>query len=102
MPDKFKLGPREDIYLYLKVDINTLPGIETWLNLLPSLKGIGLKLENQDWGSNKTKDNTFQLHIRNRSFTYTARMKKNQCIGFIFSLGEKLNEVITTKYSTLC
>ena len=101
-PEKFKLAPREDIYLDLKFDINTPPGIEPWLNLLPSLKGIGLKLENQDWVSNKTKDNTIQLHILNRSFTYTARIKKNQCIGFIFLLGEKLNDVITTKYSTLC
>ena len=81
---------------------NTPPGIEPWLNLLPSLKGIGLKLENQDWVSKKTKDNTIQLHILNRSFTYTARIKKNQCISFIFLLGEKLNDVMTTKCSTLC
>ena len=47
-PEKFKLESREDIYLDLKFDINTLSGIEPWLNLLPSLKGIGLKLENQD------------------------------------------------------
>ena len=81
---------------------NTPPGIEPWLNLLPSLKGIGLKLENQDWVLNKTKENPIQLHILNRSFTYTAIIKKYQCIGFIFLLGEKLNDVITTKYGTLC
>ena len=101
-PEKFKLAPREGIYLDLKFDINTPPGIEPWLNLLPSLKRIGLKLENQDWVLNKTKDNTIQLHILNRSFTYSARIRKKQCIGFIFLLGEKLNDVITTKYSTLC
>ena len=56
-PEKFKLAPREDICLDLKFDINTLPGIEPWLNLLPSLKTIGLKIEDQDWVSNKTKDN---------------------------------------------
>ena len=84
MPDKFKLGPREDIYLDLKVDINTPPGIEPWLNLLPSLKGIGLKLENQDWVSNKTKDNTIQLHILNSSFTYTARIKKINLLVLFF------------------
>ena len=44
-PQSFKLAPREDIYLDLKFDINTLPGIEPWLNLLPSLKGMGLKIE---------------------------------------------------------
>ena len=85
-PEKFKLAPREDIYLDLKSDIHTTPGIKPWLNLLPSLKGIGLKLENQDWVSNKTKD-TIPLHNLNRSFTYTARIKKNQRIGFIFLLG---------------
>ena len=85
MPGKFKLAPREDIYLDLKLDINTLPGIEPWLNSLPSLKGIGLKLENQDWVSNKTKDNTIQLHILNRSFTYTARIKKiNVLVSYFY------------------
>ena len=101
-PEKFKLAPREDIYLDLKFNINTPPGIEPWLNLLPSLKTLGLKLENEDWVSNKTKDKTIQLHLLNRSFTYTCKIKKNQCIGFIFLLGEKLNDIITTKYSTLC
>ena len=101
-PEKFKLAPREDIYLDLKFNINTPPGIELWLNLLPSLKTLGLKLENEDWVSNKTKDKTIQLHLLNRSFTYTCKIKKYQCIGFIFLLGEKLNDIITTKYSTLC
>ena len=55
-PDKFKLVPRGDIYLDLKFDINTPPRIEPWLNLLPSLKTMRLKLENEEWVSNKTKD----------------------------------------------
>ena len=63
---------------------------------------MGLKLENEDWVSNKTKDKTIQLHILNRSFTYTIKIKKNQCIGFILLLGKKINDVITTKYSTVC
>ena len=75
-PEAFKLQPREDIYLDLKFDITTPHALELWLNLLPSLKTLGLKLENQDWVSNKTKDNTIQLHILSRSFTYTARIKK--------------------------
>ena len=101
-PEKFKLPRREDIYFDFKFDINTPPGIEPWLNLLPSLKKIGLKLENEDWVSSKTKDKTIQLYILNRSFTYVIKIKKNQCIAFILLLGEKLNDVITTKYSTLC
>ena len=62
-PEKFKLRPRDDIYLDLKFDIQTPETIEPWLNLLPSLKSLGLHIENEDWASNKTKDNTIQLHI---------------------------------------
>ena len=100
-PEKFKLVPRQDIYLDLKLDIATPPGIEPWLNLLPSLKGLGLKIESEDWISNKTKDNTIMLHILNRSFYHTASIKKGKGIGFIFLLGERVNDVIITKYTRL-
>ena len=56
-PEKFKLRPRDDIHLNLKFNIQTPEIIETWLNLLPSLKEMGLHIENKDWVSNKTKDN---------------------------------------------
>ena len=85
LPEKFKLAPREDIYLDLKFKINAPPGIEPWLNLLPSLKTLGLKLENEDWVSNKTKDKTMQLHILNRSFTYTRKIKKiNVLVSYFY------------------
>ena len=76
-PEKFKLRARDDIYLDLKFDIQTPETLEPWLNILPSLKGMGLHIENEDWASNKTKDNTIQLHILNRRFNYTASVKKN-------------------------
>ena len=47
-PTKFKLRPRDDIYLDLKFNIETPDRIEPWLNLLLSLKSIGLKIENND------------------------------------------------------
>ena len=47
-PLKFKLRPRDDIYLDLKFNIQTPETLEPWLNLLPSLKGIGLHIENND------------------------------------------------------
>ena len=100
-PDIFKLRVRGNIYLYLKFDIQTLETIEPWLNLLPSLKEMGLHIENEDWVSNKTKDNAIQLHILNRSFNYTINIKKNQCIGFIFLLGEKATDSINTKYNLI-
>ena len=89
------------MYLDLKFDIQTSETIEAWLNLLPSLKSLELHIENEDWTSNKTKDNTIQLHILNRSFNYTASIKKNQCIGFIFLLGERATDTIHTKYNLL-
>ena len=83
-PKKFRLRPREDIYLDFKFNIQTPERIEPWLNLLSSLKEMGLHIKNEDWASNKIKDNTIQLHILNRSFNYTINIKKNQCVGFIF------------------
>ena len=100
-PEKFKLRPRDDIYLDLKFDIQTPETIEPWLNLLPSLKSLGLHIENKDWASNKTKDNAIKSHILNRTFNYTASIKKNQCIGFIFLLDERSTDTIYTKYNIL-
>ena len=98
-PEKFRLRPREDIYLDSKFNIQTHERIEPWLNLLPSLKEMGLHIEIEDWASNKAKDNTIQLHILNRSFNYTVNIKKNQFIGFIFLLGEQSTDKINTKYN---
>ena len=67
---------------------------------MPSLKRIGLHIENDDWVENITKDNTIQLHILNRSFNHTIDVKKKkQCIGFVFLLGEQVTDSITTKYN---
>ena len=98
-PFKFKLRPRDDIYLDLKFDIPVPETLDPWLNLLPLLKGMILHIENDDWANNKTKDNTIQLHLLNRSFTRTADVKKDQCIGIIFLLGERATDSIITKYN---
>ena len=100
-PTKFRLKPRDDIFLDLKFDIQTPETIQPWLNLLPSFKSVGLHIENDDWLSNNTRDGTIQLHILNRSFTYTIKVKKNQCIAYIFLLREKPNDKINTIYNLL-
>ena len=97
-PEKFKLRPRDVIYLDLKFDIQTPYRIEPWLNLLPLLKTMGLFIENDDWKNNLKKDNKIQSHLLNASFTFIINIKKNQCIGFIFLLGEIYTDIITTKY----
>ena len=96
-PEKFKRRPRDDIYLDLKFNIETPQTLDPWVNLLPSFKGLGLSIENDDWTKNKTKDGTIQLHILNKSFTRAIDVKKKQFIGFIFLLGEQQNDIITTK-----
>ena len=100
-PEKFKLRPRDDIHLDLKFNVETPDRIKSWLNLLPSLEGLGLYIENEDWQNNLTKDHTIQLHLLNKSFNYTIQIKEKQCIGFIFLLGQKPSDKIVTKYNIL-
>ena len=83
-PLKFKLRPRDDIYLDLRFDIQTPEKLEPWLNLLSSLKRIGLHIENDDWVENKTKDNIIQLHIPNRNFNHTIDVKKTNVLVLFF------------------
>ena len=73
--------------------------MERWINLLLSLKGLGLKIEENDWVSNKTKNDTILLHMLNRSFTRTIEIRKNQVITFLFLLGQKSIDKINTKYT---
>ena len=47
-PKNFNLRPRDDIYLDLKIKINVPNTLQPWINLLPSLKGLGLKIEDND------------------------------------------------------
>ena len=72
--------------------------MEPWLNLLPSLKALGLSIENDNWAENKTKDSTIQLHILNKSFTRTIDVKKNNVLVSFFLSGEQHDDIITTKY----
>ena len=97
-PKKFKLRPRDDIYLDLKFNLETSKVLEPWISLLPSIKGLGLSIENEDWANNKTKDNIIQLHLLNKSFNYTINISKDQCIAFVFLLGEFSTDLITTKF----
>ena len=98
-PQSSILRPREDMYLDLKIKINTPPQLEAWINLLPSLKEGGFKIEEDNWCANKLKDNSIKWHILNRKFPKTTRVKKDQIIAYMFLLGEKANDKIITEYS---
>ena len=45
---------------------------------------MGLSIEDEDWKQNKTKQNTIQLHVLNKSLIYTVNIKEKQCISYIF------------------
>ena len=96
--EKMKLRPRDDYHLDLKFSIETPKELSPWLNILPSLKGMGLSIEDHDWKDIKTKQNTIQLHLLKKSFIYTANINEKQCISYIFLLGERYNNKITTEY----
>ena len=96
-PKKFKLRPRDDIYLDLKIKINVPNTLEPWINLLPSLKGLGLKIEDNDWVSNKTKNDTIQLHILNKSFTRTIEIKKIKLLRFYFYQDKRVQTKLILK-----
>ena len=56
-PEKFKLRPRDEIHLDLRFNVKTPDRIKPWLNLLPSLEGLGRYIENEDW-QNKRRHNS--------------------------------------------
>ena len=58
-PESFILRPREDIYLDLKIKINA--PLEEWINLLPSLKERGLKIEEYNYSTNTLKTIVFKF-----------------------------------------
>ena len=83
-PKKFKLRPRDDIYLDLKIKINVPNTLQPRINLLPSLEGLGLKIEDNDQVSNKTKNDTIQLHILTEVFQEQLKLEKTKLLRFYF------------------
>ena len=60
-PESFILRPREDIYLDLKIKANASQQLEAWINLLPSLKERGLKIEEYNYSTNTLKTIVFKF-----------------------------------------
>ena len=58
-PKNFKLRPRDDIYLDLKIKINVPNTLQPRINLLPSLEGLGLKIEDNSRYQTKQKMTLF-------------------------------------------
>ena len=69
--------------------------MDPWISLLPTLKANGLAILNK----RETPKKTIELHLQNQSYYYTIKVKKEQCIAFIFLLGELNTDIIKTEYN---
>ena len=96
-PKKFTLKPREDIVLDLKFNITTSKELDPWISLLPTLKTNGLAIVKK----HETPKKTIELHLQNQSYYFTVKVKKEQCIAFIFLLGELNTDIFKTEYKHL-
>ena len=96
-PKKFTLKQREDIVLDLKFNIATSKELDPWISLLPTLKTNGLAKVKK----HETSKKTIELHLQNQSYYYTVKVKKEQCIAFIFLLGELNTDIIKIEYKYL-
>ena len=94
---KFTLKPRDNIVLDLKFNIATSNELDPWISLLPTLKANGLAIVEK----RETPKKTIELHLQNQSYYYTIKVKKEQCIAFIFLLGKLNTDIIKTEYKYL-
>ena len=82
-PQKFTFTPRDNILLNLKITTKAPDCLEAWINLLPTLKELGLVID-QNWAANKLKDETIQLNILNKHFYNTITIKKSRTCIYVF------------------
>ena len=96
-PKKFTFKPRKDTVLDLKFNIAPSKELDPWISLLPTLKTNGLAIVKK----HETPKKTIELHLHNQRYYYTLKVKKEQCITFIFLLGELNTDTIKTEYKYL-
>ena len=83
-PKKITLRPRDNILLNLKITVKAPDCLEAWINLLPTLKELGLVIEDHNWDANKLKEKTIQLNILNKHFYNTIIIKKIKNFNICF------------------
>ena len=107
-PENITIKPRQDTYLDLKfnMDFKNLPDDleylpQLWLKLSSTFKMMGLFIEeSEEWVSNRTKNNTIQLHLLNRSH-YDVKIEKDDVLGYIFLLSKLSHYQIEPLYKIL-
>ena len=94
-PVNLTLEPRSDAWIDLKFNIefeqnSKLYEQSIWLKPSTVFGTFGFDIEvKETWFMNKTKQNTIQLHVFNKSFYYKVIIKKNDILGFGFLLPKK-------------
>ena len=105
-PVDLTLEPRSDAWIDLKFKFkhefkhdSKLYEQSIWLKASTVLGTLGFDIEDKEtWFMNKTKQNTIQLHVFNKSFYYKVRIKKNDILGFGFLLAKKDGENLDISY----
>ena len=95
--EKFKLKPKEDIVLNLKFNITTSKELDPCISLLRTLKCHGLLLLSKELDA----EGMINVHLQNQSYCYTINVKEEQCLAFIFLLGQFPTDVIKTEYTRI-
>ena len=83
----------------LRLKLNLSEKIEAIFGLLPSFVSRKLSIENSNWISNKRKEEAIQLHILNKHFYDTIKIKKNQEIAYISLINQKSHDKLGTVYN---
>ena len=81
----FTLNPKESCIINLHCNISCNSLIDPWFSLLPTLKGVGLKVLSKT----VNKKNEMELLVENISYYYTVEVKQRQVIGYLFLLGAR-------------
>ena len=103
-PINLTLQQRSDAWIDLKFNFefeetSKLYRHSVWLKPSTVFGTLGLDIEDKEtWFTNKTKQNTIQLHLFNRSFYYKIKIKKNDIIGFGFLLAKEDDENVDITY----
>ena len=71
--------------------------LDPWISLLPTPKAHGLTISEKY----ETEGKTIKLHLKNQSYLHSIKITKEQCIDFIFLLGEYNTDIIKTEYNSL-
>ena len=79
-----------EILLNLKIIIKGPDCLEAWINLLATLKELGLAIEDHNWAAKKLKDESIQLNNLNKHFHNTITVTKKQELTYMFFIRTKI------------